>query len=72
MAKPEVDRLERELNNHYSVIRINISSDVGKYVRHKYSADMVPTFVVFDDDGREIWRQSGNVPKSTTVLSLKR
>ena len=47
MAKPEVDRLERELNNHYSVIRINISSDVGKYVRHKYSVDMVPTFVVF-------------------------
>ena len=70
MAKPDVDRLERRLTNHFHVIRLDVLSDVGKYVRQKYQGDMVPTFIVFDKGGNEVWRHSGSVPELETILLL--
>ena len=70
MAKPDVDRLERRLTNHFQVIRLDVLSDVGKYVRQKYQGDIVPTFIVFDKGGNEVWRHSGNVPELGMILRL--
>ena len=65
-----MDRLEQELKDHYLIIRLNISSDVGKYVRRKYQGGMVPTFIVFDKGGNEAWRYSGSVPQLEKILLL--
>lgn len=69
-AKPAVDRLESELRSNIIVVRINISSSVGAYIRDKYRAKVVPTYIAFDRHGEETWRQIGGVPLLRTILSL--
>ena len=63
-----MDRLELELTDHFLVIRLDVLSDVGKYVRQKYQGGVVPTFIVFDKAGNEVWRHSGSVPELETIL----
>ena len=46
-----MDRLELGLTDHFLVIRLDVLSDVGKYVRQKYQGGVVPTFIVFDKEG---------------------
>ena len=65
-----MDRLELGLTDHYLVIRIDVLSDVGKYVRQKYQGDVVPTFIVFNKGGKEVWRHSGSVPELEEILRL--
>ena len=65
-----MDRLELGLTGHFLVIRLDALSDVGKYVRQKYQGDVVPTFIVFDKGGKEVWRHSGSVPKLEEILRL--
>ena len=65
-----MDRLEIGLTDHFLVIRLDVLSDVGKYVRQKHQGGVVPTFIVFDKGGNEIWRYSGAVPKLKTILLL--
>ena len=63
-----MDRLELELTDHFLVIRLDVLADVGKYVRQKYQGGVVPTFIVFDKGGNEVWRHSGSVPELETIL----
>ena len=65
-----MDRLEVELTDHFLVIRLDVLSDVGKYVRQKYQRGVVPTFIVFDKGGNEVWSHSGSVPELETILRL--
>ena len=65
-----MDRLELGLTDHFLVIRLDVLSDAGKYVRQKYQGGVVPTFIVFDEDGNEVWRHSGSVPELETILRL--
>ena len=66
-----MDRLEVGLTDHFLVIRLDVLSDVGKYVRQKYQGGVVPTFIAFDKGGNEVWRQSGSVPELETILRLR-
>ena len=63
-----MDRLELGLKDRFLVIRLDVLSDVGKYVRQKYQGGVVPTFIVFDKGGNEVWRRSGSVPELETIL----
>jgi thioredoxin-related protein len=65
-----VDRLELGLTDHFLVIRLDVLSDAGKYVRQKYQGGVVPTFIFFDKGGNEVWRHSGSVPELETILRL--
>ena len=65
-----MDRLELGLTDHFLVIRLDVFSDVGKYVRQKHQGGLVPTFIVFDKGGNEVWRHSGSVPELETILLL--
>ena len=69
-AKPAVDRLENQLGDEYVVVRFDISSEIGKYVRSKYNANVTPTFIVFNTDGDLVWKRSGQVPSLQTILSI--
>ena len=69
-AKPAVDRLENELKENLLFIRLDISSELGADVRTKYHVGLVPSFIVFDGMGNEIWRKSGGIPDAATILSL--
>ena len=65
-----MDRLENQLGDEYVVVRFDIGSEIGKYVRSKYNANVTPTFIVFNTDGNLVWKKSGQVPSLQTILSL--
>jgi thiol-disulfide isomerase/thioredoxin len=63
--KPAVDELENELNNQISIgvpihiIRLNIQESVGTELATAYKVEFTPTFIFFDTQGNEVWRQVG-------------
>ena len=69
-AKPAIDDLEQELNKLSKVIRVNVTSDLGRYLRSEHESGLVPSFLVFDNRGKEIWRYNGGVPDLDIIKSL--
>ncbi len=65
-----MDRLELEAGDKVLVMRFNVATDLGKDIRQTYNLGIVPTFIVFDKNGKEVLRQTGTVPKLRKILSL--
>ncbi len=59
MAKPVVDRLERELEGEAKVLRIEVSSQVGRILIRQYGIRAVPTFLVLDREGKAVYMGVG-------------
>lgn len=59
MAKPVVDRLERELDGTAKVLRIDVMSRTGLALAREYGVSAVPTFIVFDGKGQVVYTQAG-------------
>jgi len=59
MAKPAVDRLERELNGTAKVLRIDVMSRTGLALAQEYGVRAVPTLIVFDGKGQVVYAQAG-------------
>lgn len=75
--KPVVDALEQELSNEVSIgpqihiIRINVQDNVGKELGSVYGFQATPTFIFFDAQGTELWRQIGNFDPQLVRDSLQ-
>jgi hypothetical protein len=54
-----VDGIERDVRGRAHVVRVNILSDTGREMRARYGVQYVPTFIVLDSAGREVWRDQG-------------
>ena len=65
-AKPTVSRLETSLSNACKVLRVDVSSDVGRHVWDEYKVGSVPTFILISNQ-KAIWQTEGNVPKSNNI-----
>lgn len=61
MAKPVVDRLERDLEGQASVLRLSAWSSVGRQLGAQYGVRGVPTFFLFDGSGEMIHYQVGRL-----------
>ena len=59
--KPIVDGLEKELAGRLLVIRLNVQDPVGKALAGELGFRMTPTFVFFDAQGIEAWREIGRL-----------
>ncbi|MBC7225674.1 MAG: thioredoxin family protein [Thermoflexales bacterium] len=59
MAKPAVDRLEKELGGTAKVLRIDVMSQAGLTLAREYGVSAVPTFIVFDGGGQVVYAQAG-------------
>jgi hypothetical protein len=59
--KPVVDGLEQELAGRLRVIRLNVQDPVGKALAGELGFRMTPTFVFFDAQGLEAWREIGRL-----------
>ncbi len=59
MIKPVVDGLEQELGDKIHIIRLNIQEEVGRELAPLYGFEFTPTFIYFDENGNELWRQVG-------------
>ena len=61
MAKPVVDRLERDLEGEAQVLRISALSGVGRQLAARYGVRGVPTFLLFDGAGEMVHYQVGRL-----------
>lgn len=59
--KPIVDGLEQELKDDLLVIRLNIQENVGRELAPAYGFEYTPTFIFFDAQGNELWREVGGL-----------
>jgi len=66
-----VDGLERELDNQVLFIRLNVQEEVGRELAPVYKFQYTPTFIYFDAQGNEVWRQVGSLDASRVRESLK-
>lgn len=69
MAKPIVDRLERELEGRARVVRLSAFDAVGREVARRYDVRGVPTFLIFDGKGNLVGREVG-LPDRDRVRGL--
>jgi len=58
-SKRSVDAMEEELAGQATVLRISADEAVGRAVARRYGVGLLPTFIVFTPEGREIHRESG-------------
>ena len=56
-----MDELENELGDQILFIRLNIQEEVGRELAPVYDFKFTPTFIFFDEDGNEIWREVGGL-----------
>ena len=70
VAKPAVSRLEKQINNLCDLIWIEVKSEEGRKVWRKYKSDTVPTFILLDKKGNELFRQNGSPPSNNKVLKM--
>jgi thioredoxin 1 len=68
--KPVVDGLEDELGNKILIIRLNVQDSLGRELAPAYGFEYTPTFIFFDAEGREQWRQVGGLDAQRVRNSL--
>jgi thioredoxin-related protein len=69
LAKPIVDRLERELEGKVQVVRLGVFDEVGQEIARRYDVRGVPTFLIFDGQGKLIGREVG-MPDRDKIKAL--
>jgi|TARA_B110000116_G_C16667644_1_gene504711 hypothetical protein len=50
------------------VIRVNINSENGKEIKNYFKITLVPSFLIINETGEEIFRQEGTLPNSDLIL----
>lgn len=69
--KPMLDELEKELEGQVHIIRVNIQDEIGRDLIQIYGFQFTPTFIYFDADGNELWRQVGEFDPQRVKDSLE-
>lgn len=70
MAKPVVDRLERDLQGQAQVLRLSAWGSVGRQLVARYGVRGVPTFLLFDGSGQMIHHQAGRLDGERIKVEL--
>ena len=61
-----------KLFNQYSfVIRLNIQETVEHELASAYDFQYTPTFIIFDAQGKEVWRQMGALDPEKVRQTMK-
>ena len=69
--KPAVDDLEAVLGGQLHIIRINAQETAGRELAALYGFGFTPTFIFFDAQGTELWREVGSLDARRVRESLK-
>lgn len=69
--RPTVDALEQELAGQLHIIRLNIQDPIGRELTAVYGFEFTPTFIFFDAEGNEAWRQVGSLDPQRVRDTLK-
>ncbi|MBL8046183.1 MAG: thioredoxin family protein [Anaerolineales bacterium] len=60
-VEPTLNQLEQDLADELKVVRIDVASAAGQEFSRQLNLQYTPTFVLFDVQGQEIWRQAGGL-----------
>ena len=60
-AKPIVDGLEAEWGERVRVVRLNAMERENLTLLSRLGVRFMPTYVLLDSDGREVWRSIGGI-----------
>ncbi len=71
-VKPVVDGIEQALAGKLDVVRLNIQEPVGRELAAAFGASFTPTFVLFDENGNEVWRSVFQIDRGTVEQALLR
>lgn len=66
-----MDELEKELGDQILIIRLNIQEEVGRELAPIYDFKFTPTFIYFDENGNELWREVGGLDPERVRESLE-
>ena len=66
-----MDELENEFGDQILFIRLNIQEEVGRELAPVYDFEFTPTFIYFDRDGNELWREVGSLDPQRVRDSLE-
>ena len=66
-----MDELENELGSEILFIRLNIQEQVGRELALVYGFEFTPTFIYFDAQGKELWREVGSLDTQRVRDSLE-
>lgn len=69
--KPIVDGIEKQYKGRLIVLRLNMQSKAGAALSPIYDLQFTPTFIFFDAQGKEIWRNVGQLDVNQIQNSLK-
>ncbi len=69
--KPIVDGLEQELQGRVLFIRINVQEQAGRELATLYNFQYTPTFIYFDAQGNEVWREVGRLDTQRVRESIE-
>jgi thioredoxin-related protein len=69
-AEPIVNGLETELAGELVVLRVDVNSPTGRELTVEYGSRVTPTFIFFDPDGEEVWRQFGTLDPERVRASM--
>lgn len=62
-----MDGLESEFRGMLRVERLNVDDPVGRHVYERLGTSGVPTIVLYDPSGREVYRAERKVPRMYEV-----
>jgi hypothetical protein len=71
LAKPVVDRLERELEGRAQVLRLSVMDSVGGKLALRYGVRGVPTFMLLDGSGVVALTQAGMPDRREIVTAVE-
>lgn len=69
-AKPVVDGIERDLRGKADVVRLDILGRVGGQVAARYGVHVIPTTIVLDGGGHEVYRHTGMPDRQEVVARV--
>lgn len=67
--KPVFEEVEKEFGSKISFKKVNVDEDSEQ--AQKYGIMSIPTFVIVDEDGKELDRRMGAMPKAQLVSFIE-
>jgi thioredoxin 1 len=68
MFKPIVQKVSQDLGTYVNYVDVDQNPDLVK----KHSISSVPTIVITDDDGNQVFRQSGVIPTDQLINAFSK
>lgn len=68
MIKPILEEVKTEIKGNANIIKVDV--DKNQSAAQAYNIRSVPTLIIFKE-GKQVWRQSGVVPKQELLRLLK-